>query len=123
ETPPRTNVCPGDAFIRFERNHMARLRGQGAHRIRPIPQTNNSTCWIACYQMIYQVEDYSTFEVVPKLQSAKIDTNTTLPQSKYVDAADALNLKCVSPSYLLNMDTAVWAIGQYGVMKLSIEQE
>jgi hypothetical protein len=102
---------------------MARLRGQGAYKIRPIPQTDNATCWIAAYQMLYQVEEYSTYDVIPKLQAAGLNTNTTLSQKNYVAAADALNLTCVSPGLLLDMGSAVNAIGMYGVMKLSIEQD
>ena len=99
---------------------MARLRAQGTFKIRPRPQIHSVSCWISCYEMLYQVQEYPVASVKSKLQAARIDTESGLPQAKYRDAATALGLSCGLAANLLSIDTTQWMLETYGPLKVSV---
>ena len=100
-----------------------RCRGQGSWRIVPVPQADKKTCWLACYKMLYQVNDMTLSELEEKLKGAKIDITGKLADDKQKDAADALGLTCAKGTSITSYKGLKNMIDNNGVMKVGVYWE
>jgi hypothetical protein len=99
---------------------MAKLKAQGSYKITPVAQSNENTCWLACYQMIYQAQDWDKATLLERLKTAGIDTTATLKDADQEKAGKAVGFTSDCSSVLTDFATVRKYMESYGPFKVSI---
>jgi hypothetical protein len=99
---------------------MPILRAQGSYKITPKAQSNEKTCWLAVYTMMYQTNDYTEAELQSKLKAANISLETTLKDDQQETAGKAVGFVSEKSAVLTDFKTVRKYIETYGAFKASI---
>jgi hypothetical protein len=98
-----------------------KYRAQGTHRMKPQPQANSMTCWRHCFEMLYQWNDYSIYDVRNKLTDAGISPDQGLSDGNYVRAAEVLGLRSDMASTIGTLDALESMLDLWGPMKVGVQ--
>lgn len=99
---------------------MAKLSAMGSYKITPVAQSNENTCWLACYQMMYQSIDRTKGELEGFLKKAGIDMTVTLKDAQQETAGKAVGFVSAKSAVLTDFKTLRRYMETYGVLKISI---